>query len=311
MRYIKGIEAYNNKRRSAVTLGKFDGFHKGHMKLVNKVQQLAKENDMDSIVCSFDMRPLLKRKNPDARLLMTCEERMRKLSDKVDYFVDCPFTEAISGMEAEDFIEKVLAGTFHAAYVVVGVDFHFGYKKKGDIHMLAAYAERYGYELIVCEKERYNGKIISSSYAKEALGQGDMELVRELLGYPYTVMGKVTHGNQIGRNLGVPTMNILPDTWKMLPPNGVYFNRVWLDGIWYHAVGNVGVKPTVAEDGQVVVESFLLDYEGNAYDRDVIVELYEFRRPERKFSGIKEMQQMILQDIDAGKDYFEKFVYKE
>lgn len=304
MHYIKGIEAYKNENRSAVTLGKFDGFHRGHMMLVNKVQQLASENNIDSIVCSFDMRPLFKRTNSNAKLLMTSDERKRKLSDKVDYFIDCPFTKELSMMEAEAFIEKVLVETFHAAYVVVGEDFCFGHGKRGNRYMLAEYAEKYGYELIVYEQERYNGRIISSTYTKEALMEGDMRLVRELLGYPYTFTGTVTHGNKIGREIGVPTMNIVPNEWKMMPPNGVYFNRVRIDGVWYNAIGNVGVKPTVMDSDQVVVESFLLDYMGNAYDKDVIIELYEYRRPEKKFSNIEEMKLTIIKDIAAGREYF-------
>lgn len=310
MRYIKGIEAYQNNKQSAVTLGKFDGFHRGHMKLVHTVKQLASEQDIDSVVCSFDMRPLLKRKNPHEKLLMTMDERVEKLADQIDYFVDCPFTEAICQMEAEDFIKKVLVDTFHAAYVVVGVDFGFGYGKRGNVQMLAAYAAQYGYELIVHEKERHNGTIISSSYTKEALALGNMKLVRELLGYPYTITGKVVHGDHTGRSLGVPTINVIPDEWKLMPPNGVYFNRVKLEGVWHNAVGNIGVKPTVTEDGQVMVESFLLDYHGDAYEKEVRIELYEFHRQEKQFSDVNAMQKEMLRDIEAGKKYFENGVYK-
>ena len=142
MHYIKGIENYKSEKRSAVTLGKFDGFHKGHMKLVNKVRQLSEEKDVTSIICSFDMRPLYERIGSDARLLMTEEERDRRLKDTVDYFVDCPFTQIFSMMEAEAFIEKILAGVFHAAYVVVGEDFCFGHRKRGNVDMLKSYAEQ-------------------------------------------------------------------------------------------------------------------------------------------------------------------------
>lgn len=304
MHYIKGIENYKSEKRSAVTLGKFDGFHKGHMKLVEKVQELAKETDVDSIICSFDMRPLYCRINSNTKLLMADGERQRKLADGVDYFVDCPFTKEFSMMEAEDFIEKILVGIFHAAYVVVGEDFCFGHGKRGNIHMLDKYARQYGYELIVFEKERYEGKIISSTHVKEALLEGDMELARNLLGYPYTFIGVVSHGKQIGRRIGVPTLNIVPDEWKMIPPNGVYFSRVQIDGVWYNGIANVGVKPTVTDKNQVLIESFLFDYAGDAYEKEIVVELYEFRRPERKFQNIEEMKAAIEKDIEAGREYF-------
>lgn len=305
MHYIKGIENYKSEERSAVTLGKFDGFHKGHMKLVSQVRQLSEEKNVTSIICSFDMRPLYERIRSDARLLMTGEERDRRLKDTVDYFVDCPFTKEFSMMEAEDFIKKILVGVFHAAYVVVGEDFCFGHGKRGNIHMLAEYAKQYDYELIVFEKERYEGRIISSTHVKEALTEGDMELAAKLLGYPYTFTGIVSHGKQIGRRIGVPTLNIVPDKWKMMPPNGVYFNRVQIDGTWYNAIGNVGVKPTVTDNNQVVIESYLFDYAGDAYGKDIVVELYKFRRPETKFASIEEMKQTILKDIEEGREYFE------
>lgn len=304
MHYIKGIETYKSKKRSAVTLGKFDGFHKGHMKLVNQVRQLSAEKDVTSIICSFDMRPLYERIRSDARLLMTEEERERRLKDSADYFVDCPFTKEFSMMEAEDFIEQILVGVFHAAYVVVGEDFCFGHGKRGNIHMLAEYAEQYDYELIVFEKERYEGRIISSTHVKEALTEGDMELAAKLLGYPYTFIGTVSHGKQIGRRIGVPTLNIVPDKWKMIPPNGVYFNRVQIDGTWYNAIGNVGVKPTVTNSNQIGIECYLFDYEGDAYGKDIVVELYKFRRPEAKFDSIEEMKKAIEKDIEAGREYF-------
>lgn len=307
MHYIKGIENYKSEKRSAVTLGKFDGFHKGHMKLVNQIRSLASEKDVTSIICSFDMRPLYERIHADARLLMTGDERDRRMNDLVDCFIDCPFTKEFSMMEAEDFIEKILVGVFHAAYVVVGEDFCFGHGKRGNIHMLAEYAKKYDYELIVFEKERYEGIIISSTQVKEALAEGDMELVRKLLGYPYTFTGTVSHGKQIGRRIGVPTLNIVPDKWKMTPPNGVYFNRVQIDGIWHEAIGNVGVKPTVTDNNQVVIECYLFDYAGDAYGKDIVVELYKFRRPETKFASIEEMKETIVKDIEAGREYFKNY----
>jgi riboflavin kinase/FMN adenylyltransferase len=304
MHYIREIENYKNEKRSAVTLGKFDGLHRGHMKLVGKVQELAANEDVCSIVCSFDMRPLFQRIHAPAKILMTCEERREFLKDKVDYLIDCPFTKEFSAIEAEDFIEKVLVGALHASYVVVGEDFCFGHGKRGNVHMLAKYAEQYGYELIVFEKERYKGQIISSTRIREALSEGNMTLAKELLGYPYTFTGVVSHGKQIGRRIGVPTLNIIPDEWKMIPPNGVYFTRVQIDGKWFDSIGNVGVKPTVTDSDQVVIECYLFEYEGDAYEKTIMVELHEFRRPEQKFGSIEEMKETIVNDIEAAKEYF-------
>ena len=159
MRYITGIESYYNRKRSAVTLGKFDGLHRGHQRLVQQIRGYASD-DIDSIVFAFDM---------GQQSLLTQNERRGHLEHQVDVFVLCPFTQEIRTMEAETFIKEILVERLQAAYVVVGTDFHFGYQKRGDIHMLQKYADVYGYHLDVIPKETYGERDISSTYIKEAL----------------------------------------------------------------------------------------------------------------------------------------------
>lgn len=305
MHYIKGLDSYSSRLRSAVTLGKFDGLHRGHQELVERVGRYAREHGVRSVVCAFDMRPLFERLRIPGKVLMTREERRSMLEGRVDCLVDCPFTEEFSEMEAEDFIRDVLAGTFRAAYVVVGTDFRFGYEKKGDIHMLAACQEKYGYRLEVVEKRRYQGREISSTYIREALAAGDMGLVEELLGYPYSVQGIVEQGRKLGRTLGFPTCNVAPPKEKFLPPNGVYLEQIRLEGRAYAAVGNIGVKPTVSEAGRTLIESFLLGYEGDAYGKEMQICLKKFQRPERKFADVGEMKAQVDRDIEEGRAFFE------
>lgn len=305
MQYIKGLEAYQGDGRTAVTLGKFDGLHRGHEKLIEKVIEYAGKENIESVVCSFNMIPFFDSRKINREVLMTKEEQRRRLEGRIDKLVDCPFTESFSRIPAEDFIRDVLAGLFHAAYVVVGTDFCFGHQKQGNIHMLKEYEEKYGYKLIVIEKERYRGRIISSTYIKEALSEGNLSLANHLLGYPYTVTGVVEHGKQLGRRLGFPTLNVAPGEHKMMPPKGVYVSRSYVDGQGYNGICNVGVKPTVTETNRMLVESYLFDYHGNAYGKMVATELHEFRRPERKFADVAEMKACIYQDIEYGKSFFQ------
>lgn len=305
MQYIKGIGAYSCKDRSAVTMGKFDGLHRGHQKLLKQVKQYAEAEDIRSIVCSFDMLPLRERMHMPGKVLMTKEERADHLEGEVDFLVDCPFTEQFSEMEAEDFIRDILAHTFHAAYVVVGTDFHFGYGKRGDAAMLAKYQETYGYRLAVIEKERYGGRIISSSYIREALREGDMALAETLLGYPYSVNGIVEHGKQRGRAFGFPTINVSPPGEKLLPPDGVYLGQVYLDGRWYDSIENVGVNPTVEESGRRSVKGHLLGYcSQDAYEKKVKIRIRQFCRPEEKFVDIDDMKLQIKKDIRYAEQFF-------
>lgn len=304
MRYVKWLSHYLDRRRSAVTFGKFDGLHLGHQKLVEKVLELKKEQNTVGIVCAFDMRPQWKANQLHMERLMTGKERYHHLDAQMDYLVECPFTEKFRNVTAQDFIRDVICGVFHAAYVVVGTDFHFGRNQGGDVHMLEEYSKEYGYELVVVEKERYNDHVISSTYIRDVLKEGNVRLTNYLLGYPFEVNGRVERGRQLGRTLGFPTMNVAWPEYKLVPPRGVYVSEITIDGIKYPGISNVGVKPTVSEEGRIVLESFLFGYGSDAYGRKIKAEFLEFRRPEQKFGNIEEMKACVDKDIAYGKRYF-------
>ncbi|WP_296029864.1 riboflavin biosynthesis protein RibF [Dorea sp.] len=304
MQYIKWLADYKGSGRTAVTFGKFDGLHRGHQKLISKVHELGEKEHISSVVCAFDMTPLWKEKNIVPQLLMVGEERYEHVKTDVDYLIECPFTESFRQVSAEDFIEKIIYQLFHAKYVVVGTDFNFGCEKRGDVKMLAEYADKYDYQLIVIEKERYKDRIISSTYVKEVVKEGNVGLAETLLGYPYTVEGVVEHGKKLGRTLGFPTLNIAWPENKLVPAHGVYLCRVQIDGEEYPGIANIGIKPTVTEEKRLLIESFLFGYSGNAYGKSAKIELVEFRRPERKFAGVKELKEQIDGDIARGKEYF-------
>ena len=284
------------EKSTAVTLGKFDGLHRGHQKLVNRIMEY-KSPECDSVLCAFDM---------GRESLMTKDERRKRLEGKIDYLVEYPFTKELREMEAEDFIDQILCDNFHASHIVVGTDFSFGYRKKGDAAMLAAFAESRGYTLDVIEKERYQGRVISSSYIREALSRGEVELAGELLGYPYEMSGVVEHGRRLGRTLGFPTMNIEPREHKILPRFGVYACRVRIDGKWYDAIGNAGIKPTVTNEHKRLLEVFVFGYEGDTYGKEIRVQFCTFERPETKFDSVEELKNQVMRDIRFGEEYFGK-----
>lgn len=186
MQYVKGIAAYQNERPTAITLGKFDGLHKGHDLLVSRVVQYQEKENVDGVVFAFDMSPLFQKLNKEPDFLLTNEEKAKRLEGRVKYFIDCPFDEQIATMEAEDFIKEVLVERFHAKYIVVGTDFRFGHQKKGDFKLLQHYEEMYGYKVDVIDKIKHEDREISSTYIKEELKKGNLEMVDFLLGYPYS-----------------------------------------------------------------------------------------------------------------------------
>lgn len=221
MQYVTDLSKYQTENRTAVTLGKFDGLHRGHQELISRIQRFADQEKAESVVFAFDM---------GKEALMTGEEKKAYLEGCVDTLIICPFTEAIREMEAEEFIEKILIEQLHAAYIAVGTDFHFGHQKRGDICMLKQYAKRYGYELEIVEKAVYRKREISSTYIREALKVGNVELAEKLLGYRYRTEGVVEHGQKLGRTLGFPTLNVAWKPEKAAPRFGVYACRVkWME----------------------------------------------------------------------------------
>ena len=293
MQYITGIESYRGTARTAVTLGKFDGLHRGHQKLVEKIREYAVDG-CESVLCAFDM---------DRDCIMTNEERRSHLEGKIDWLIRYPFTRELREMEAEDFIREILFRKLRAAHVVVGTDFSFGYGKRGNADMLLRYAEEYGYTVDVIEKEKYGDRVISSSYIREALAEGNVHLAEQLLGYPYEMTGIVEHGKQLGRTLGFPTMNIEPQGRKILPRFGVYACRVRVDGKWYAGIGNAGIKPTVTDEHKKLLEVFVFGYEGSAYGKEITARFCEFERPETKFASVEELKEHVMGDIRFGEKY--------
>lgn len=296
MKYITGIQSYHGTKKTAVTMGKFDGLHRGHQKLVDKIREYASD-DCESVLCAFDM-------HRDA--IMTNRERREHLEGKIDWLIDCPFTKDLKNMEAEDFIRDILCGKLGAAHIAVGRDFVFGHDKRGSVKMLEAFAGEYGYTLDVIEKERYHDIVISSTYIRDALAQGDVELAEKLLGYPYEMTGIVQHGQQLGRTLGFPTMNIEPEAQKIMPRYGVYACRVKIDGKWYNGVGNAGVKPTVTDERRRLLEVYVYGYEGDAYGKEVTARFCGFERPEVKFGSVDELKEQVMKDMQYGIDFFNK-----
>lgn len=293
MQYMTDIRSYRSEKRSAVTLGKFEGLHRGHQKLISKVREYASE-DVESVVCAFDM---------GRASLLTAREKRERLEAQVDTMIAWPFTRELREMEAETFIREILVRRLHAAFVAVGTDFRFGHEKRGDTDMLAKYAGRYGYHLDVVEKERCGDRVISSTYVREALSEGNVELANDLLGYPYQITGRVEHGKRLGRTLGFPTMNVAPAPEKILPRFGVYVCRVQIGRECYPGIANIGVKPTVAEEKKVLAEAYAFDFGGDVYGKEITVEFHAFGRPEQKFGSVEDLKARVDADIRFGQAY--------
>lgn len=304
MEFIENILDRKIEKRSAITLGKFDGLHRGHRLLVDQVLQ-KKQEGYTAALFTFDTPPSWLFDGRVGDKILTNEER-RTLAEKfrIDILVQCPFTKEVACMEPEDFVKSVLIEKMNAGFIVVGKDFHFGHNRRGDIALLAELSNQYGYEFVVFPKKQYYGRDVSSSYIRETLRIGDMELAQKLLGYPYFIAGEVVRGKQLGRTVGIPTANQVPDAEKLLPPNGVYASKVIVADRSYYGMTNIGVRPTVEDTDRKNVETYLLDYEGELYGENIMVQLLHFERPERKFISVEELRKQLVLDIAVTKSLF-------
>lgn len=296
MEYIKGRLDFHVAEPTVLSIGKFDGLHRGHELLMDYVFQKKKEG-MKAVIFTFDVPPKKSLEQDAARVLTTNEEKMHLFEQiGIDYLIECPFTEEIMHMPAEEFLKKIVE-QLSIRCIVAGTDCSFGYQRRGDYRMLQKYAPEYHYEAQIVDKMQYEGRDISSTFIREEIAAGNMEKAELLLGYAYFVQGTVVHGNQIGRTIGIPTINLLPPQEKLLPPFGVYAAWVEIDGKRYNGITNIGCKPTIAGDNPVGVETNLFDFQGDLYGKHAKVSLLKWVREEQKFQNISELKVQMEKDI--------------
>ena len=303
MEIISNTTEFELPQNTVVAIGKFDGFHKGHQKLIDMALEQKKDN-LAVAVYTFVPSPAVFWGKDDIQELSTIEEKRHIFENAgVDYLVEYPFNQVIADMEPEAYIKEVLIDKMHVKCIVAGTDVSFGKKGAGNYELLQALAEKYDYRVILIDKVQYQDKEISSTLVREQIKAGNMEIAAQLLETPYSVTGKIVHGKQLGRTIGMPTVNVLPEKEKLLPPNGVYFSYVIWNGKKYPSVTNIGKKPTVDNSEVIGVETYIYDFEEDIYGETISVFLLKFRRPEMRFSGVAELKKQMEQDLQAGRKF--------
>ncbi|MCI8956689.1 MAG: bifunctional riboflavin kinase/FAD synthetase [Eubacterium sp.] len=284
-------------KNTIVTVGKFDGIHKGHEKLFGEITR--KANGRQKVVLTFETSPKnFLQDNSNKTIVTEMEKQMLCDSQGIDVYMRMPMEKKFLSLTPDEFVSQILKEKIGATTIVCGPDFRFGTKALGDVEFLKDNESKYGYNLIVVEKEQYHNKDISSTVIREKILKGEMLTVNEMLDHPYCIIGKVEQGKQLGRTLGLPTANIIPDDTKLLPPKGVYKTVVNVAGKRFHSITNIGVNPTVESGTQIKVETHILDYEEYIYNEIVQVEFYDFVRPERAFESVEELKAQIERDIE-------------
>ncbi len=303
MEIIANTTDFYLDRETAVAIGKFDGIHIGHRRLLEEIRE-KKKDGLCACVFTFDPAPAVLFGQSDGKELTTKEEK-HVLFERagVDILIEFPMTHETAATAPETFATEILAERMQARFLAAGSDLSFGAGGAGNAELLQRLGPELGFRVKTIAKVCLDGREVSSTYVRGCVEKGDMRLAEKLLGMPYPVLGTVVKGNQLGRNLGFPTVNLLPRESKLLPPNGVYFSQVRHRGRLYRAISNVGYKPTVTEQRVMGLESYLYDFQEDIYGEPIEVYLLEYSRPERRFESVEALRGQLEKDIKAGAAY--------
>jgi len=292
------------RRATVVTIGNFDGVHRGHQKILQAVIERARRGGWMSAVLTFDPHPVrVLRGDNGPYLLSTLEQKLREFEAiGIEAAMVLRFDEQMAKVGPEEFARKFLCAAMRARAVLVGENFRFGHRQAGDVLHLEEYGREMGFEVDIVEPVTLEGVVVSSTAIRQALREGRVADARRLLGRAYALEGRIAKGTGTGRKLVVPTLNL--DTPQELPPKmGVYATEVSVAGGAYRAVTNVGVRPTF--DGtRLAIESHLFEFSETLAEGPMEVRFWERLRDEQKFSGAEELKAQILRDVEAAKEYF-------
>lgn len=293
---------------AVVTLGNFDGIHKGHQAVIAKAQEVAKQEDSFVAAITFEPHPLTILRPEIAPLRINSFRQKIKQLEKQDVKVVFPlqFNPAFSKISAAAFVDDILVKHLAIKHVVIGHDFIFGHKRQGNAEFLQAKSQEHGFGFTQLHTVKDQHTVCSSSCIRTYLQEGKIEEANEMLARPFIIEGRVFRGEGRGKKLGFPTANILLRN-RVRPAFGVYATHVRIEGDAnsYMGIANIGVKPTFGTS-QEQLEVYLFDYEGNLYDKRLSVECLTFIRPEKKFTSVEELQGQIQKDCEQVQQYLQK-----
>jgi riboflavin kinase/FMN adenylyltransferase len=306
MEVIIGIESLPTFKKPVITTGTFDGIHIGHRKILNRVIERAKTIGGESVLVTFHPHPrlVLFPEDNDLKLLNTLKEKQELLEKLgLDKLLIIPFDGAFSRMKAKEYVEVFLKNTLHVHTLIVGYDHHFGRHREGNYALLKPLSTQLNFELEEIPAQDIDHVKVSSTKIRQALSAGDVKTASEFLTYPYSISGKVEHGEGRGKDLGFPTANIgLTDGPKLIPANGVYAAFVEMGSKLFNAMVNIGHRPTFESNQERRIEVHLFDFEGDLYGQTIGVQFIDRLREEIPFPGAHELQVQLKQDAIKAKN---------
>lgn len=293
-------------KASVLTIGNFDGVHLGHRKLLSQLVSTARENNTDSVACTFRPHPktVLHPEEPHHRLFDYRDQVEVMTQLGVNYLIEEKFSKDFSLMTAEEFLTSYVEKIFNPVHLVVGYDFNFGKSRSGNNDYLKHYCEHKKIGLTVVSPFEKDGQIVSSTQIRRFLEHGEVQKAEEFLGRPYYLRGPVRVGYKRGRTIGVPTANISPEI-DFVPRKGVYLTWAYLKDKKYPSITNIGYNPTFeTSESYLKVETHIFDFDQDIYGEHLKVEIIQFQRDEIRFSSVDALKTQISHDIETARKFF-------
>ena len=294
-------------RQPVLALGNFDGLHRGHVKIVERIRRGASERGGTSVVLTFDPHPpRILRPDKAPALLMTKAQKIEALERAgVQGVAVVRFTREMSQWEPETFVQKVLVEWLHVAEVWVGADFLFGRDRSGNFSLLRSLGAQYGFRAEKIDPIRYKDFVVSSTRIRRLVAEGRVDEAGALLGHQYTIDGTVVEGARRGREIGFPTANLQTDN-ELIPPHGVYATAVTFDGTMFASVTNIGTRPTFENQAVTHIETHVIDQKLDLYGRRARLAFIQRLRDERKFPDLEALQEQIAADVRRAGRLFDR-----
>ena len=307
MKIYHSIEDFPSDVNTIVTIGTFDGVHKGHQIIINRINEIAKKQALESVVLTFDPHPrhVIYPDDQELRLIHTLEEKIEALRKTgVQNLVLHKFTKEFSRTESVNFIRDFLVTKLNMKYMVVGFDHHFGKNRQGTFDNLIELSDAYGFKIEKIKPQNIGEVTISSTKIRNAILEGDCKKANTYLSANFSITGKVVQGNKIGSSIGYPTANIeIENQWKILPKNGVYAVKILLKNQQYFGMLNLGNRPSISDDS-FAIEVHLFDFNATIYNEELKIEFIQRIRDEQQFSDLEKLKSQLKIDAINCKQIF-------
>ena len=307
MKVYHSIDQFPSNVNTVITIGTFDGLHKGHQYILKRLNEIAEKQAAESVLLTFFPHPrhVLFPEDQSLKLLNTIDEKIKELEKLgVQHFIIHEFTKEFSRLKSINFIRDTLVNKLNMKYMVVGYDHHFGRNREGSFDELNELSQLYYFELEEIPAQEAEDVTVSSTKIRNALLKGKVQKANALLGYNYILSGQVIHSKQLGRKIGFPTANIqIKNDRKLIPADGVYAVKVNVDNNKYYGMLNIGIKPTT-ENNNHQIEVHIFDFSEQIYGQEIYVELVKRIRDEKKFNDLNALQHQLKKDENNCKKFF-------